>query len=138
MTITTYTSFAHAVADLTVTGVKRKQRYIPDQLSTADAPFQFTRIPTGQEGPLTAEGEGGWPQHAIELVIAVCPVGQSRQPTNYDLVLTLMDALSTTLRAVSATNNIAKAKLSWNIGGRIGYIGVDEWWLLVASIVGLG
>lgn len=136
--IYTYTAFAHGIGDLTITGVKRKYRNIPDQLSTADLPCQFVRLPESSEGPLTASGEGGWPNRTVDLVIVASPVGQSRQPTNQDLVLTLIDALSTTLRAVPATNTISQAKLSWRIRGRIDAIGDTEYWFIVASIVGNG
>lgn len=138
MTIYSYTAFSHGIADLTITGVKRKYRNIPDQLSTADLPCQFVRLPEGSEGPLTADGEGGWPVRTAELVIVACPVGQNRQPANQDLVLTLIDALCTTLRAVPANNTISQAKLSWRIRGRIDFIGDTEYWFIVAAIVGNG
>jgi len=96
------------------------------------------RLPEGSEGPLTADGEGGWPVRTCELVIVACPVGQSRQPTNHELVLTLIDALCTTLRAVPANNTISQAKLSWRIRGRIDIIGDTEYWFIVAAIVGNG
>lgn len=134
----TFTSFAHGVADLVVTGVTRKQRNIPDQINTADAPTQWVRLPVGNEGPLTADGEGGWPNRTISLVIAACPVGQNRQPANQDLVLTLIDNLMTTLRAVAATNTISQSKLSWTVRGEIDFVGDQEWWLVIADITGNG
>jgi len=138
MTIYTYAAFSSGVANLSITGVKRKYTNIPDQLSTADLPCQFVRLPVGSEGPLTADGQGGWPNRTVELVIVVSPVGQSRQPTNQALALTLIDALCTTLRAVPATNTISQAKLSWAIRGEIDYIGETEYWYIVASITGNG
>lgn len=138
MTIYTYTAFSNGIADLTVTGVKRKQRYIPDLLGVADIPFQFVRLPESSEGPLTADGEGGWPNRTVELVIVASPVGQSRQPTNHALVLTLIDALTTTLRAVAATNTISQSKLSWEIRGEIDIIGEVEYWMIIARITGNG
>lgn len=138
MSIFTYTAFANGVADLSVTLIKRKMRNIPDQLNTADLPLQFTRLPTGSEGPMTAEGEGGWPTHLVDLVIVACPIGQSRQPTNHALVMTLMDNLSTTLRAVAANNTFSRSKLSWTIRGEIDFIGDTEYWHIIASITGMG
>ena len=134
----TYTNFSNGLADLTVTGIKRKARSIPDQLNPADIPYQFVRLPDGREGPLTADGEGGWPNRTVELVIVASPVGLSRQPTNHALVLTLIDALTTTLRAVAATNTISQSKLSWEIRGEIDFIGDTEYWLIVAPITGNG
>lgn len=138
MTIFSYTAFCHGIADLTISGVKRKYRNIPDQISTADLPCQFVRLPEGSEGPLTALGEGGWPNRMLELVIVASPVGQNRQPLNHELVLTLIDALSGTLRAVPANNTISQAKLSWRIRGRIDLIGDTEYWFIVATITGNG
>lgn len=138
MTIYTYTSFSNGVADLTITGVKRKYRNIPNTLAAADLPAQFVRLPESNEGPLTADGEGGWPNRTIELVIVASPLGLSRQPTNHALVLTLIDALTTTLRAVAATNTISQSKLSWEIRGQIDLIGDTEYWLIVTRITGNG
>lgn len=138
MTIYSYTSFSNGVADLTVTGVKRKYRNIPNTLAAADLPAQFVRLPESNEGPLTADGEGGWPNRTVELVIVASPLGLSRQPTNHALVLTLIDALTTTLRAVAATNTISQSKLSWEIRGQIDLIGDTEYWLIVTRITGNG
>lgn len=138
MTIYTYTAFSNGVADLTVTGVKRKYRNIPNTLAAADLPAQFVRLPEGNEGPLTADGEGGWPNRTVELVIVASPIGLSRQPTNHALVLTLIDALTTTLRAVAATNTISQSKLSWEIRGQIDLIGDTEYWLIVTRVTGNG
>lgn len=138
MTIYTYTAFSNGVADLTVTGVKRKYRNIPNTLAAADLPAQFVRLPESNEGPLTADGEGGWPNRTVELVIVASPIGLSRQPTNHALVLTLIDALTTTLRAVAATNTISQSKLSWEIRGQIDLIGDTEYWLIVTRVTGNG
>lgn len=134
----TYTAFSNGVANLTVTGVKRKYTNIPNTLAAADLPAQFVRLPESSEGPLTADGEGGWPNRTVELVIVASPLGLSRQPTNHALVLTLIDALTTTLRAVAATNTISQSKLSWEIRGQIDLIGETEYWLIVAPITGNG
>lgn len=138
MTIYSYTSFSNGVADLTITGVKRKYRNIPNTLAAADLPAQFVRLPESNEGPLTADGEGGWPNRTVELVIVASPLGLNRQPTNHALVLTLIDALTTTLRAVAATNTISQSKLSWEIRGQIDVIGETEYWLIVTRITGNG
>lgn len=138
MTIITYTATSNGLADLVVTGVKRRYRNIPNQLSTADLPAQFPRLPEGEEGPMTADGEGGWPAKQIQLVIAACPIGQNRQPTNHALVLTLTDNLNTTLRAVANSNSIFQGKMTWTVAGRIDFIGENEYWLLVATIRGEG
>ena len=138
MSIYTYTAFSNGVADLTITGVKRKYRNIPNTLAAADLPAQFVRLPEGNEVPLTADGEGGWPNRTVELVIVASPIGLSRQPTNHALVLTLIDNLSTTLRAVSVTNTISQSKLSWEIRGQIDLIGDTEYWLIVTRITGNG
>lgn len=138
MTIYSYTSFSNGVADLAITGVKRKYRSIPNTLAAADLPAQFVRLPEGSEGPLTADGEGGWPNRTVELVIVVSPIGLNRQPTNHALALTLIDALSTTLRAVAKTNTISQSKLSWEIRGQIDFIGETEYWLIVVPITGNG
>lgn len=138
MTAITYTAFSNGLADLVVTGVTRRYRHIPGQLNSADLPAQFPRLPEGEEGGLTAEGEGFWPVKTIQLVIAADYVGQSRQPTNHALILTLIDNLNTALRALDENNGISQDKLRWAIRGQIDFIGADEFWCIVCTVRGGG
>jgi hypothetical protein len=135
--ITSYTDYTAALASLVVEGVTRRYTSPPSQLHTADLPAQFVRLPEGREGPLTADGEGGWPALTAELVIAVEPVHQNTPAANYATTVALVDAVSAALRAVTP-KQVCKSKLSWTIGARRDVLGEQEYWLLVARVTGQG
>jgi hypothetical protein len=137
MNATTYTQFSNALADLVVAGVTKRYRYLPTQLSTANLPAQFPRLPVGRETPLTADGQGGWPQLTGELVIAVEPLAQSRSEQSHALTLTLIDALNTALRGI-APGTLCKSKHTWSVTGRQDVIGEVDYWVLVATVTGNG
>ncbi len=134
--MTTYAQFVSALAGLTVTGVKRKFTSTPTQLSTADLPATYPRIPNASEGGLTAEGQGGWPTLTCDLVIVVEPMGQSRPSANFAATVSLIDNLNTALRGASLT----KSKHSWTV--RREGVNVDggqtDYWALVATVTGHG
>ena len=137
MAITTYTNFMAALGALSVSGVTTKFNYIPGQVDTASLPLLFVRLPENNEGPLTADGEGGWPRLTAEVVIDVEPYAQNRHQQNYAATVTLIDALATALRAV-APGVVAKSKLSWETRARQDYIGETLYWLIVARVTGNG
>jgi hypothetical protein len=129
--VTTYTAFVAALAGLTVTGVTSNFTAPPKQINTADLPALYPRLPQGTEGPMTAEGQGGWPQLTAEVVIIIEPVGQNLQPTNFAAAVTLIDALSTALRST----NLAKSKNRWTIRQQIVNYGSEtNYWTLIASV----
>ncbi len=137
MAITTYTSFVAALGALSVNGVTTKLGYISGQVETASLPVLFVRLPENAETPLTADGEGGWPRLTAEVVIAVEPYAQNRHQQNYAATVTLIDALTTALRAVTP-GAVAKSKLSWQIRAAQDYIGETLYWLIVARVTGNG
>lgn len=131
-----FAAFSNGLADLTVTGVTHKQRYMPNTLDSADLPFQFVRLPEGADGGLTADGQGGWPTLVVELVIAVKPIGQSTNEENHAATLTLFDAVDTALRA--ASGDWFTGKLAWTVRGQQAFIGQNEYWCVVARVTARG
>lgn len=134
---TSYTTFCNGLADLVVTGVKRRLRYMPTQINSGDLPLQFVRLPQGNERPLTADGEGGWPAMTCDLVIVAEALQQSNAAEAQALTLTLVDALNTALRAV-APNTISRTKLRWAVAARQQALGETEYWTIIASVTGSG
>jgi len=134
MTITSFDTFVERLHAMSVTGVTRATRNPPDQLNTTDLPWKFLRLPQGQEGPMTAEGEGGWPTHRAEVVILVEPVLMSTQPANFDLGVDLSDNLSIAFRATP----LAQSKNRWTI--RLSQVAITDtvWWALVATVEASG
>jgi len=131
MAITTYAAFIAALSGLTVTGVTRSYTEPPHQVSTADMPLSYVQLPDVGEGPMTAEGEGGWPRLRAELVILVEPIGQNVNGVNFALCVTLIDNLSTALRGTS----LAKTKTRWTIRQEsIQQYGDTAYWAIIATV----
>ena len=127
----TYTAFAQALAALTITGVTRAVTEPPRQVSTADLPLQFVRLPTGEESARTRDHPGGWLSITCELVIVLEPVQQGTQPVNYAATLAMMDAVSVALRAT----DLANSRNRWTIRGDWIYLGGETvYWAVVASV----
>lgn len=136
--ITSYADFVAGLAALVVPGVRRRLPHPPSQIGTGDLPLQFVRLPEGEEGALTADGGGGWPRLASELVIVVSPTHQGKAQSNYAGTVALIDALSETLRNVPP-GQLCKSKIAWSVRGTQGYLGGDtEYWLVVARVTGNG
>jgi hypothetical protein len=133
MSITTYADFVDQVRDLSVTGVTRPYEHPPVVLNTSDLPASWPSIPLGEEPMVTAKTAGGWATLTCDLTIAVEPVGQSTQPTNYALMITLMDNLSTALRGSIGT--IGRGPVLWEMRGssqiRVGDV---AYWGVIATV----
>ena len=131
---TPYATFTNALYGLTVTGVTRNYLQPPQQVSTADLPILFTRLPSGTEGPIMGVRTGGWPTLRADVVILVEPFHQGQSSTNYALALTLMDNLSAALRAA----NLGEGPARWNIESRLEIIVDTPYWVVVASVESTG
>lgn len=134
MAPTTYATFLAALAGLSVTGVTKKFTYPPEALSSADLPAMWPQLPRGDDKPMTFGAAGGWPELIADLCIAVEPVGQSLQHSNFDTTVTALDNLGAALRGA----DIGKGTLSWTIkSARITVAGID-YWGVVATVTGHG
>ena len=131
MTITTYTTYVTNLSLLTITGVTRAYLEPPRQISTADLPISYVRLPRGGENPLTGDATGGWPTLNADLVIVLEPYRQSTQAANYTLALTMLDNVSTALRA---STNLGRAAARWTIRQDIEQYGDASYWVIIASV----
>lgn len=133
--MTTLTQFVTALGNVSVTGVKRAYTAPPRQVYTADCPAQYPRLPRLENGPVVACGDGLWPTLTGEIVICVEPVLQGEQPTNFALVLTLMDALNTALQGAT----LAKSKHTWTLSQEwIDFGDGTTYWAIIATIAARG
>ena len=129
--MTTYAQFVSALAAMNVTGVKRRYDAPPRQISTADLPASYPRLPSGQEGPLTAQGQGGWPHFSAEYVILVEPVGQGQQAVNFASAVALIDNLSAAFRTAA----LAKGKNTWTIRqAAVAFSETTAFWAIIATV----
>lgn len=134
---TPFVTLSNGLADLVVAGVTRRLRYLPNQISTADLPISFVRLPDGQESALTADGIGGWPTRTVELVIAVEPLGQSGNEANHAATLALMDAVDTALRA-TVPGVWYTGKIAWTMRASQSIIGQTEFWTIIVRVSARG
>ena len=100
MAFTTYSAQATAFSNLSVTGVTRSLAYTPSQVSTADMPLAFPRLPEIEvsTGPLSGD-QFDVDTGTVEYVIVVNAHSQSTAAANYSTALTLTDNLLAALES---------------------------------------
>ena len=128
----TYTEYAAMLAGLDVTGVTKRYTSPPTQLSTAQLPAQWPRLPSGETQIATLTGGAGLPSLSCDLVIAVEVVAQNTQPANYAKALGIIDALQAAL-ATEALDNVVD---SWQMRLETDVLGDTLYWVIVATVTG--
>ncbi len=128
----TYTEYVATLAGLSITGVVKAYSSPPTQLSTAQLPAQWPRLPSGETAVASLGGEMGLPSFTCDLVIAVEAMQQNTQPANYTKALALIDALQTAL-TTEALNNVVD---SWQMRLDGEQIGDTAYWVIVATVTG--
>jgi len=118
MAFSTYSAFVTSLAGLTVTGVRTKQAFPPVAHNSGDMPLMYPRWPRAENGNITLAGNRGLKQGTCELVIAISPVLQGTNQSNYAAAIALVDALETALAAA------------------ILGLGIDEWSIAVEMDTG--
>ena len=93
----TYTEYVAILAGLDVAGVVKTYTAPPTQLSTAQLPAQWARLPQGETTIASMGGQMGLPSLTCDLVLAVEVIGQNTQPANYAKALAIIDALHAAL-----------------------------------------
>lgn len=137
MAPTSIVAFRNAVADMSVAGVVTALRTLPDQINTVLLPLSYPRLPEPSEGPLTTDGEGGWPTITVERVFVYQPIAQGTEQLNDEGLIALADNVNTALRSV-AIGQIGKSKIRWSLRMSQQAIGNVEFWCIVARITGNG
>jgi len=128
----TYTEYAALLAALPVTGVVKLYTSPPTQLTTAQLPAMWPRLPQGETQIVAMTGGTGLPALTCDLVIAVEVLGQNTQPANYAKALTTIDALQTALIA-EALDGVVD---SWALRLDVEQIGDTAYWVIVATVTG--
>jgi hypothetical protein len=126
----TIKTFVEALAAVDVAGVKRRYKYPPMQINTADLPASFPRPPQSNYDPMSICDDTA-DLIVAQLVIATEATGQNMQPTNYAAMLTMADNLNAALKSNQTTLG---AMVTWviraqdtspiNVGG-VPYWGVS-------------
>lgn len=128
----TYTDYAAMLAGLQVAGVTKRFTSPPTQLSTAQLPAQWPRLPSGETQIAALTGAAGLPTFACDLVVAVEAMQQNTQPANYAKALAAIDALQTVLTA-EALDGVVD---SWQMRLDGEQIGDTAYWVIVATVTG--
>ena len=129
----TYAAFTSLLAGLQVTGVAKRFSQAPSQLSTAQLPAQWPRLPTGKTEVATLNGETGWDVLTCDLLVAVEAESQGTQPQSWARCIAIVDALQTALKAEAAT---ARTIDNWTIRLAQDQIGDTVYWVIVATVTG--
>lgn len=130
-----YADFVGALGNMTVTGVTKKMTSPPRQVSTAQLPLQFPRLPAGTNSVETLSSTTALKRGTCELVILVEAVGQSTLPLNFALALTLLDNLDAALGTLAASGTVD----DWAIRQGAEVLADDtQFWALIATVRGSG
>lgn len=135
---TPFVTFCGQLATLSVTGVSRTYAYPPPQVSTADMPLLYVRLPQGDAPIISLTGRTGLYTLRCDVVVVMEPLPQNLTTTNYTATLTMMDALVTALdthRAGASANDWGI--LSYTIRGEWNTIGESSYWTVIAEIEAL-
>ena len=131
----TYTTFVNNVAGMSISGVTRAYTAPPQQLSTADLPASYPRLPIADNQSVTLTHGRGLLAAAVEIVVVMEPYRQGTNVVNFAACVTMIDAIETALATNANTYDVDR----WNIIQTIEEYGVDRpFWQLVARIEGSG
>lgn len=133
--MTTYTQFNTNLAALSPTGVTKKFAYPPAALNTADLPAAWTQLPEGNEPMMTFGSYGGWVELKAQYIVAIEPAEQNTQAANYAAALTMMDAVTTALRAATG---LCAGPVEWRIRQAIVNVAGVDYWSVVVEVTGNG
>jgi hypothetical protein len=91
-------------------------------------------LPSGDEGPITAQTGGGWPTLRAELVILIEPAMQASNAVNFAAALAMMDNVSAALRGA----DLASGPTRWTVDTRQLYAGDVLYWAVIATVTATG
>lgn len=127
-----YSDFVKNVAGTKVSGIRRNFDGAPTQLSTAQLPAMWPRVPTANSANAVLCGGVGLSTIVCELVVAIEPLAQGESIKNFETALTVMDNLHDALAAKIVTYEINR----WTLRVNQSLIGDTAYWVIVASVEG--
>lgn len=137
MAISTYAGMVEAIASVEIATVIRRYSAPPDSLNSADMPASFPRTPSGDEGPMTYQAQGGWPTMRAELVVCYEAVAQDAGEPNFAGTVALMDAIASALRAITP-GTVGRGPVSWTLRQEIVSVAGIGYWAVIAAITAHG
>lgn len=126
----TYTSFVNGLAAIAVAGVTRKYTSPPSQISSADLPAMYPRLPEGNQEIASFGYQAGIFAASCELVVLVKANQQGTAAANFTQCLTLLDALNTAIDSNALTLKVDR----WTLRQDGEFVGDAVYWALVAKV----
>jgi len=131
-----YADFVTALGGMSVTGVTASATAPPRQVSTAQLPYLFPRLPVGNNSIETLASTPGIQSATCEVVVLLEAATQSTPALNFALALTMMDNLNTALTALAASGGVVD---DWSIRQDVEVTSDGtEYYALVATVTGSG
>lgn len=127
-------AFVDNLADLTVTGVVRKYDAPPDQISSADLPAMYPRLPVAQASIISFTRGTGARTHQCELVVILKANNQSSTTAKHAEALTMIDSMHAAIAAAAQANGYQE----WTIAIDEEVYGDSVHWVAVATVEGYG
>ena len=86
----TYTGFVNNISGMSISGVTRQYTAPPQQLSTADLPASYPRLPIADNQSVTLTHGRGLLTAAAEIVVVMEPYRQSTKVANFATCVTMI------------------------------------------------
>jgi hypothetical protein len=109
-------TWIEGIAALEVEGVRRQYLYPPQQISDADLPMSFPRLPEANEEVVALSGAVGLTSRQMEWVFVVRPFMLSTSKTEFEKALDLIDAIGSELRDATVSLSIDNWAIKWGVG----------------------
>jgi hypothetical protein len=106
-------TWIEGIAALEVEGVRRQYLYPPQQISDADLPMSFPRLPEANEEVVALSGAVGLTSRQMEWVFVVRPFMLSTSKTEFEKALDLIDAIGSELRDATVSLSIDNWAIKW-------------------------
>ena len=134
MAYTTYAAFATAIANISVAGVTTKETAPPSQVTTAELPMSYPRLPELSREIISIGYQFGLDASTVEIVFLVEPLMQNVNSANFAAMTALVDAIDTAYAAAASTNGIDR----WSIRQETATLTDTPYWALVATVEASG
>ena len=130
--MTTNAVFIAAMQAMTVSGVSRHYDEPPASIDIADGPAAFPAMPTSERGEMITSCVDSSKQRNMFYVIIIEGTAQGTQSQNYGKLPALMDALETSLDALTPSTFDFLDYATTTEGNYP--IGDSEYWAIIATV----
>lgn len=127
--------FIAAIQALTVTGVTRHYDEPPTSLNTADLPAAFPLMPSGALGEKSLSCWASNKTRSMGYVVAIEPVGQDTQASNYGKLAAVMDNMEAAFDGLEKSQGGSLANfIEYEMAAEIFEVSGKAYWAIVATV----